>query len=60
MKTKQETPCDMRIGERLYTFPSFNEGCKAIAINCRFIGNQNDLEKLMKEKGIDFKLSDLL
>ena len=51
---------DMRIGERLYSFPSFNEGCKAIAIHCRFIGNQNDLELLMKERGINFTLSNIL
>jgi len=45
---------DMRIGERLYTFPSFDEGCKAIAIHCRFLGNQDCLEALMKERGIQF------
>ena len=48
---------DMRIGERLYAFPSFEEGCRAIAIHCRFIGNQNDLEELMKKRGINFTIS---
>ena len=57
-ETKQkEPPCDMRIGERLYTFPSFNEGCKAIAINCRFIGNQNELEELMRKKELILNLA---
>jgi len=50
---------DMRIGERLYAFPSFDEGCKAIAIHCRFIGNQNELEELMKQRGINFSLSEI-
>ena len=59
MPMKDTERYDMRIGERLYAFPDFNEGCKAIAIHCRFIGNQNDLEILMKERGIIFTPSDI-
>ena len=50
---------DFRIGERLYTFNSFDDGCKAIAIHSRFIGYQNDLEQRLRDEGIIFKHSNL-
>ena len=50
---------DFRIGERLYTFKSFDDGCKAIAIHSRFIGYQNDLEKRLRDEGLTFTHSDL-
>jgi hypothetical protein len=48
---------DFRIGERLYTFRTFDEGCKAIAIHARFIGYQNDLEQKMRDEGLVFSHS---
>ena len=53
------TNVEFRIGERLYTFKSFNEGCRAIAIHSRFIGCQNDLEQKMRDDGIVFSHSTL-
>ena len=58
-KLKALKSVDFRIGERLYTFNSFDDGCKAIAIYSRFIGYQNDLEKRMRDENIPFKHSNL-
>jgi hypothetical protein len=59
MPMKRDEIVDFRIGERLYTFPNFDEACKAIAIHCRFVGTQDQLEIAMKEKGVSFSKSPL-